>query len=437
MTRIEIDRLCFGRHPVDEDGIEIFDVRDEDSSHGEVYSCVALYRRNWRDDWPALGGTRWLMQTTGGPIPTPEMARAEAASLALAMFMKNNLLRKAELELALKERQQLFGWQGGKGVIWTPWDAGDKRINRKYLTPRRLMCHGLLIEQLRGEYIGSKDAGVGGSELRWIERATNFTIGNGCKADTGEGTAYGVHAGMRTTLEILGKASDEKQKMKGVPVLICGLGKVGFPLMQILHDDGAVVSIWEPLLPSTSDADLHAYYEKTKSDGAAIAAKHLQTLKAIRKNVFSSEAEALQAAPKSATGVHIVCPAGSRIEWLTEQVNGKTRYATLAARENAGGCIVLGPANDQLPMSSDHRGARDHALETMTAAGVLYVPDPVVSPGGVIAVSHELTAHWNRKSVNRDSIHIVEKSIHMLFDRADDKRNSTSVYQAFEQLALD
>jgi len=68
---------------------------------------------------------------------------------------------------------------------------------------------------------------------------------------------------------------------------------------------------------------------------------------------------------------------------------------------------------------------------------VLYVPDPVVSPGGVIAVSHELTAHWNRKSVNRDSIHIVEKSIHMLFDRADDKRNSTSVYQAFEQLALD
>ena len=76
------------------------------------------------------------------------------------------------------------------------------------------MCHGLLIEELRGEYIGSKDAGIGGSELRWMERATNFTIGNGCLADTGEGTALGVHSGMRTTLEVLGKGIGGAQKRR-------------------------------------------------------------------------------------------------------------------------------------------------------------------------------------------------------------------------------
>ncbi|HYE88212.1 MAG TPA: hypothetical protein VEA16_17740, partial [Vicinamibacterales bacterium] len=233
-------------HSVDADHIEMFDIRDDAESHDRaVYSCVALYRNKWRDDWPALGGTRWL-QASADEVPTPEMARKEAASLALAMFMKNNLIRKAELELEHRE-QLLFGWQGGKGVIWTPWDhERDMQHNRKYLTPRRLMCHGLLIEHLRGEYIGSKDAGIGGSELRWIERATNFTIGNGCLVDTGDGTAYGVHAGMRTTLEILGERTEGPKQMAGIPVLICGLGKVGFPLMQLLQDDGAVVSIFDP-----------------------------------------------------------------------------------------------------------------------------------------------------------------------------------------------
>jgi len=73
----------------------------------------------------------------------------------------------------------------------------------------------------------------------------------------------------------------------------------------------------------------------------------------------------------------------------------------------------------------------------MTEAGVLYIPDPIVSPGGVIAVSHELTAHWKAENVKRDSIQIVDKSVHMLFDRTDDRSSSTSIYQAFEQLALD
>jgi glutamate dehydrogenase/leucine dehydrogenase len=437
VTDLDINHLELTRHAVDDDHIEVFDIRDDDTADDrQVYSCVAIYRKHWRNDWPALGGTRWL-QAVGDEIPTPEMARQEAASLALAMFMKNNLIRKAELALEHRE-QLLFGWQGGKGVIWTPWDkGGDAKTNRRYLTPRRLMCHGLLIEELRGEYIGSKDAGIGGSELRWMERATNFTIGNGCLADTGEGTALGVHSGMRTTLEVLGKSTGGSQKLKDVPVLICGAGKVGFPLMQFLHEDGAIVSIWEPALARTTDADLQTFYEKAEGGGAAVEPKHLETLKALRKNIFSSDIEALEAMPASPRGIHFVCPAGSRIEWLSERINGKPRYDILASRKDAGECIILGPANDQLALSSEHRAQRDAALKRMTEAGIVYVPDPIVSPGGVIAVSHELTAHWKAENVNRDSIQIVDKSVRMLFERTDDKTSSASIYQAFEQLALD
>lgn len=431
------NELTVNRHPVDADDIEVFDIQDDSESRDRaVYSCVALYRRNWRDDWPALGGTRWL-QASGDEAPTPEMARAEAASLALAMFMKNNLIRKAELELEHREHL-LFGWQGGKGVIWTPWDeARDARHNRRYLTPRRLMCHGLLIEQLRGEYIGSKDAGIGGSELRWMERATNFTIGNGCLVDTGDGTAYGVHSGMRTTLEILGKRTPGEQQMQGIPVLICGLGKVGFPLMQILVEDGAVVSIFDPALRDTSDAALESFWEKADDSGAAVDRRHLETLKTLRASIFPNEIEALETVLANDRGVHIICPAGSRIEWLTDRVNGAMRYEIIAGREDASECIILGPANDQLALSSDKRAAREAALQRMTEAGVLYIPDPLVSPGGVVAVSHELTAHWKAENVRKDSIQIVDKSVRMLFDLAADKRSSAAVYKAFETLALE
>jgi glutamate dehydrogenase/leucine dehydrogenase len=434
VSDLDINGLELNRYPVDEDEIELFEIRDDETAEDrQVYSCVGIYRKGWRNDWPALGGTRWL-QATGDEIPTPEMARKEAASLALAMFMKNNLIRKAELELEHRD-QLLFGWQGGKGVIWTPWQRGDAKVNRKYLTPRRLMCHGLLIETLRGEYIGSKDAGIGGSELRWMERATNFTIGNGCLRDTGDGTAHGVHSGMRATLAYLGKRSAGVQQMKGMPVLICGLGKVGFPLMQILHEDGAIVSMFEPALSGTSDEELQAFYDKAESNGAAVEPVHLETLKALRKNIFSKEAEALE--KTTSGGTHFVCPAGPRIEWLTDEVNGRTRYEILASRPDAGDCIILGPANDQLALSSEHRAAREAALQRMTQAGILFIPDPIVSPGGVIAVSHELTAHWKAESVKHDSIQIVEKSVQMLFDLTDDRTSSTSIYQAFEQLALD
>jgi len=354
------------------------------------------------------------------------------------MFMKNNLIRKAERALQekgnLNREHLLFDWQGGKGVIWTPWEKGDAKASRKHLTPRRLMCHGILVERLGGEYIGSKDAGIGQGELRWIEQSTSFTIGEN---DTGEGTAHGVHSGMRATMERLGKSIADKQKLKGVPVLLCGLGSVGFPLMQMLHDDGAIVSIYEKKLSEPTDDKLRTFYDEAKNADTVVDDRHLKTLQALRNKIFTAEDEALESIPKSDRGLHFVCPAASRTEWLTDKINGVMRYEILANRSDAGECLILGPANDQLPLDSEKTTMRDAALKRMTEKGIIYIPDPVVSPGGVIAVSHELTAKWKPENVRDDSIKIVEKSGNMLFDRTDDKRSSTPIYQAFEQLALD
>ena len=81
MAEIDADRLPVRRHPIDADHIEIIDIRDDAPGDRAVYSCVALYRRNWRDDWPALGGTRWL-QAVGDESPLRRWK--EAASLAMA-----------------------------------------------------------------------------------------------------------------------------------------------------------------------------------------------------------------------------------------------------------------------------------------------------------------------------------------------------------------
>ncbi len=57
VTDLDINHLELTRHPVDEDNIEVFDIRDDESANDrQVYSCVAMYRKNWRNDWPALGG---------------------------------------------------------------------------------------------------------------------------------------------------------------------------------------------------------------------------------------------------------------------------------------------------------------------------------------------------------------------------------------------
>lgn len=420
------------RGPVREDVFDLYEAVDESSSDPaeHVYSCVALCRKDWRRDWPALGGTRWLQGREPGIPAARRSARREAIELAMSMYIKNSLLRNAERSLG--RSAQLFNWQGGKGVIWTP--PGEP------LTPRRLICHGHLVNHLRGDYIASKDIGVGTAELKWISSATRFTIGLGCLKDTGEATATGVRSGLRTAAARELHREGAERPLEGISILVIGAGKVGFPLIGFLHEEGADVHVFDPGLKHSPKAvrdwcDAHEDPEASDAERH----RHAAAFEEIRRkgNLFHSEREALQHET-----IQIVSPNGGRAGWLSRPVSesddGRTRAEVLAETRARHGNLrlILGAGNDQVPTTGVGRPERDRALATLAAAGIVFVPDPLVSPGGVIAVSHELTPKWSARAVNEDTASVVRRSVSQVYKESE-RRGSTDavrMYEAFEAL---
>jgi glutamate dehydrogenase/leucine dehydrogenase len=395
-----------------------------------VYSCVAIYREGWKGmDWPSLGGTRWInARVKRGEERSQGDTRHEAMELAMSMHIKNSILRKAEAALRPKESGHLFNWQGGKGVIWTPPGAD--------LTPLRLMCHGRLIEFLHGEYIGSKDQGVGTTELKWISCATRYTIGLGCLRDTGEATASGVRAGIEATVRRQAEAFGT-DSLQGLPILVIGAGKVGYPLIGLLHAAGAEVYVF--------DRDLEASYhavatwcevrEDKEAPEERRAAQRLALAEILQgRRILGSEAEAL-ALPQ----IRIVSPNGGRTEWLAEPLDGLGSRARILAenrRRNQNLRLILGAGNDQVSTTDKGKEERAEVLSILKDADITFVPDPLVSPGGVIAVSHELAPKWDAEAVNDDTRRIVEESVGQVFRQSErlGGTDAVTMYRAFENM---
>jgi glutamate dehydrogenase/leucine dehydrogenase len=399
---------------------DVFDVYEAVDERNQIYSCVALCRKDWNDEWAALGGTRWFQKDR-------EQACHEAIELAMAMYIKNSLLRKSERSLEGRENH-LFDWQGGKGVIWTPPGAE--------LTPHRLRCHGRLIDWLQGQYIGSGDIGVGGPELRYIAEETPHTIGLGCKRDTGEATAYGIFSGLEQSVREDGFDADPKAPLAGLPVLVIGAGKVGLPLLLLLHRAGAEVYIFDPGV-QPDPAAVEDWYQRELGRKAAIGEEHLAALQEVQRagRIFASEAAALDD-PR----VRIVSPNGGLAEWLSRPLNGSadTRAEVLAANRAKNGRLrlILGAGNDQVSTTETGKPGRDRTLSTLAEAGIGFVPDTLVSPGGVISVSHERAPEWDADQVNEDAVQVVCRSVEQLYREA--RRlggtDAVTMYRAFEKL---
>jgi glutamate dehydrogenase/leucine dehydrogenase len=395
-----------------------------------VYSCVAIYRRGWKGlDWPALGGTRWInAKVKNGQELSQEDTRHAALELAMSMYVKNSVLRKAEAVLRPDASGQLFNWQGGKGVIWTP--PGTE------LTPLRLMCHGRLIEFLHGEYIGSKDQGVGTTGLKWISCATRYTIGLGCLRDTGEATARGVHAGIEATVRRQAEAFGS-DSLRGIPILVMGIGKVGYPLVELLHASGAEVYVFDGALKPDEQAVgawCEAREDKEAPDVRRAAQRSAMAEILHGRRILSSEAEALEL-PQ----IRIVSPNGGNTEWLAEPLDGLGARARILAenrRRNHNLRLILGAGNDQVSTTDKGKEGREEVLSLLKDADITFVPDPLVSPGGVIAVSHELAPKWDAEAVNDDARRIVEESVGQVFRQAEKLGGTDAVtmYRAFENM---
>jgi valine dehydrogenase (NAD+) len=263
---------------------------------------------------PALGGTRFY------PYASEADALDDVLNLARAMAYKAAI---TGLDLG-----------GGKAVI-----LGDPARDK---SEALLRAYGRFVQSLGGRYITACDVGTYPPDMDIVARECSYVTGRsvegGGAGDSAVLTAYGVFQGMRASAEHLW----------GVPTLagrrvgVAGVGKVGYPLVSLLIEDGASVVVTD-VSPLAVDRVLSDFPHVSVVDDAA-------------------------ALVRTDLDIYAPCALGGALDDDTVSV--------LSAR------IVCGAANNQLA-----HGGIEKVLEDR---GILYAPDYVVNAGGLIQVADEV-----------------------------------------------
>jgi len=257
-----------------------------------------------------VGGTRMKR------YPAPEEALRDAMRLAEGMTYK-----WASIDMA-------FG--GGKAVIDVP--STPRGEEREAFFHR----YGRLLETLRGSFRTGVDLGTDPADMDVLAEATDHVLGRrsgaeGGTVDPGPYTALGVFESIRASLaHRFGDPAPADRR-----VLVQGLGDVGRPLVELLHEAGA-----ELLL-----CDLDAGRARAAADevgGRVVAAAELY---GTRCDVFAP------------------CAVGGILEEET--------IPRLACE------IVAGSANNQLDTPAD--------ADRLHERGILWAPDYVANSGGALA----------------------------------------------------
>lgn len=265
---------------------------------------------------PAMGGTRMF------PYESEEAAIFDVLRLSQAMTYKNSA---AGLNLG-----------GGKAVI-----IGDPAKDK---SSELLRSYGRFVNSLNGRYITAGDMGTTVDDLQQIQLETTWVCGlpisSGGGGDTAPLTALGVLCGMKACAkEVFGSNS-----LNWKVVAIQGMGKCGYHLAKLLHEEGARLIV----------ADVNAELAKKVADelGATIVAP--DQVYSVACDIFSP------------------CAVGAIL-------NDKT-ISRLKCK------IVAGAANNQLAVEY-----RDNlALDRL---GIMYAPDYIVNAGGAINISFEVARY--------------------------------------------
>jgi len=260
---------------------------------------------------PALGGTRFL------PYATESEALTDSLRLSRGMTYK---AAAAGMPLG-----------GGKAVI-----IGDPA---QLKTPDLLRAYGRFIDALGGRYISAADVGTTSDDLDTIGTVTSHVVGRnraaGGSGDSGFSTAYGVLCAMVSAAEIAWGAGGLDGRTVGVE----GAGKVGFHLVGLLLEAGAIVVASDP--QESALAKLRDAYDGVRSTPSVV---------------------------NLPLDVYAPCALGATLN--------DTSVGSLKAR------VVCGAANNQLLSA--------HIDGLMASKGVLWVPDFVANAGGLIQVGGEL-----------------------------------------------
>ena len=227
---------------------------------------------------------------------------------------------------------------GGKAVLAVPeLPGGDARR-------RLLLRYGELVDSLGGTYRTAGDMNISPADLDVVAERCRWVYGTtGRGGNSARGTAIGVLHAVHATLEnVLGSPD-----VRGLRILVQGVGAVGADLARKLADEGATVLV--------SDVD---------------------------------------AARAAATGLTVVPPEdviGTECDLYAPCAVGGTLDAESIPRLRCR--AVAGCANNQLATPED--GERLHE------AGILYAPDYVANAGGVIQLVGLEDLGWDEDELQR------------------------------------
>jgi len=255
---------------------------------------------------------------------------------------------------------------GGKSII-----IGE--LSQK--TPELLKRFGDFVETLRGNYITAKDVGIDSKDLKVIKSRTPHILGiageENSSGDPSPLTAWGVFNGMKACVE---KAFQTKN-LKGIHVVLQGLGAVNYNVAKHLHQEGAIITACDINKEAT---------ERAKTE-FGINIVNPESIFDIACDVFSPGA--LGAIINSQSIPKLKCK------------------------------VIAGGANNQLATEKDG--------EELRKLGIYYAPDYAINAGGLINIYHE------REGYNRDRAYAqvakIYDTIKMILEISEAEKLSTNI----------
>ena len=276
---------------------------------------------------PALGGTRCISYATESE------ALADVVCLAQGMTYKSAFAQ--------------LPYGGGKAVLLRP----EKIVDRKVY----FETYGQFINSLNGRYVTSVDVGTCSRDMDIIRRKTPYVLGTSLDSgDPSKDTAKGVLKGLQAAVKVILDRDD----FENLRIAVQGIGKVGFALAEMLHEQGARLAVSD-LSPEVMQGFADKFGAELLDPGA----------------ILSSRCD-------------ILCPCA-----LGGIINQETTNLIQAK-------IVCGSANNQL--------AEDCWGDLLFQRGVTYVPDYVVNAGGLIHIVYGSDAASCKRHIEGIYLSVME-----------------------------
>ncbi len=273
---------------------------------------------------PGLGGTRmWLYNNEKDAIN-------DALRLSRGMTYKAAI---SGLNLG-----------GAKAVI-----IGDAKTQKSEALFRKF---GRFVENLNGKYITAEDVNTTTKDMEYVNMETEHVVGlpewTGGGGDPSPVTAFGTYMGMKASA----KQAWGNDSLAGKTVAVQGIGKVGFHLLEHLHNEGAKIYV--------TDLNQDILKKANETFGAIVVPGD---------DIFGLDVD-----------IFAPCAMGAI---LNDQTIPQLKCS-----------IVAGAANNQQADEKVHG-------PMLKEKGILYAPDFVINAGGLINVYSEWTGYNKEKAYSQ------------------------------------